>query len=115
MEKDGRAADRCRNGVGCCCVQRAWEYVSGLENKPEAHLVSGSETAVDLDLLGQIEAAAAKSRIEPVDARVDSVWKAIPGYNGLEVDIEATYQAASSKNEKPAMPFPMFTGRYPLK
>ena len=78
----------------------AWGYVSGLQNnKPEAQLASGSERAVDLDLLSQIEAAAAKSRIEPVDARVDSVWKAIPGYNGLEIDIEATYQGASSKTK----------------
>lgn len=93
----------------------AWKYVSGLENKPEAHLVSGSETAVDLDLLGQIEAAAAKSRIEPVDARVDSVWKAIPGYNGLEVDIEATYKAASSKKRKAGDAIPYVYRQIPAK
>lgn len=28
----------------------------------------------------------------PIDARIDKVWKAIPGLNGLEVDIEASYE-----------------------
>lgn len=41
-----------------------------------------------------ITAEAAKLRIEPIDAVVDRVWKAIPGYNGREVDIEQTYQQA---------------------
>lgn len=27
----------------------------------------------------------------PVDAKIDPVWKAIPGYNGLKVDIDASY------------------------
>ncbi|WP_237262382.1 polysaccharide deacetylase family protein [Sporosarcina ureae] len=27
-----------------------------------------------------------------MDAKVDRVWKAIPGYNGLEVDLEASYK-----------------------
>ncbi|XJZ28545.1 polysaccharide deacetylase family protein [Bacillota bacterium Lsc_1132] len=30
--------------------------------------------------------------IQPSDAKIDSVWKAIPGYNGLKVNIEASYQ-----------------------
>ncbi|SFL45263.1 probable sporulation protein, polysaccharide deacetylase family [Paenibacillus sp. 1_12] len=40
------------------------------------------------ELLKQIQAEAAKRNIAPVDARLDRVWKAIPGYNGLEVDVE---------------------------
>ncbi|OXM84719.1 polysaccharide deacetylase family protein [Paenibacillus rigui] len=39
-------------------------------------------------LLEQIKEEAAKKKIEPINARIDRVWKAIPGYNGLEVDIE---------------------------
>ncbi|QHW30019.1 polysaccharide deacetylase family protein [Paenibacillus rhizovicinus] len=35
---------------------------------------------------------AAKKRIAPVDASVDRVWKAIPGYNGLEVDVDKSYR-----------------------
>ncbi|MFZ7943735.1 polysaccharide deacetylase family protein [Neobacillus sp. 19] len=31
------------------------------------------------------------------DAKVDTVWKAIPGYNGLKVDIAASYKKMKSK------------------
>ncbi|MBP3038360.1 polysaccharide deacetylase family protein [Bacillaceae bacterium Marseille-Q3522] len=30
--------------------------------------------------------------LPPVNARIDRVWKAIPGYNGIKVDIEASYK-----------------------
>ncbi|WP_026566477.1 polysaccharide deacetylase family protein [Bacillus sp. UNC41MFS5] len=39
----------------------------------------------------------------PKDATIDRVWKAIPGYNGLKVDINASYKNMKSKgvfNEK---------------
>ncbi|SDC12592.1 probable sporulation protein, polysaccharide deacetylase family [Melghirimyces thermohalophilus] len=40
----------------------------------------------------------ARARYEPpVDARVDPIWKAIPGYNGRKVDQEATYRRALRK------------------
>ncbi|MFD1929492.1 polysaccharide deacetylase family protein [Sporosarcina siberiensis] len=29
--------------------------------------------------------------ILPIDAKLDPIWKAIPGYNGLSVDLEASY------------------------
>jgi len=41
--------------------------------------------------------------ISPKDATIDRVWKAIPGYNGREVDIAASYKNMKSKgvfNEK---------------
>lgn len=41
-----------------------------------------------------IEEMAVKLNAAPVDAAIDRVWKAIPGYNGLEVDIEASYRNA---------------------
>jgi probable sporulation protein (polysaccharide deacetylase family) len=31
-------------------------------------------------------------KIPPSNAKIDEVWKAIPGYNGLTVDIEASYK-----------------------
>ncbi|MDR9854592.1 polysaccharide deacetylase family protein [Paenibacillus sp. VCA1] len=37
-----------------------------------------------------------QTRIQPVDAVVDRVWKAIPGYNGLEIDVDATYKQAKA-------------------
>ncbi|PAD93811.1 polysaccharide deacetylase family protein [Shouchella clausii] len=43
------------------------------------------------ELLKQIEAHAEKVAIPATNARIDKVWKALPGYNGLEVDIEQSY------------------------
>ncbi|GIO66876.1 polysaccharide deacetylase family protein [Paenibacillus cookii] len=37
-----------------------------------------------------------QTRIQPVDAVVDRVWKAIPGYNGIEIDVDATYKQAKA-------------------
>ncbi|WP_334072941.1 MULTISPECIES: polysaccharide deacetylase family protein [Paenibacillus] len=51
------------------------------------------------ELLGRIRREAEGLRKEPVDAVVDRVWKAIPGYNGREVDIESTFQRARLKPE----------------
>ncbi|WP_364140371.1 polysaccharide deacetylase family protein [Paenibacillus sp. LPE1-1-1.1] len=45
-------------------------------------------------LLSLINAEAEKRNIPPVNARIDRVWRAIPGYNGLEVDVEKTLEAA---------------------
>jgi probable sporulation protein (polysaccharide deacetylase family) len=36
----------------------------------------------------KIMVEAEKRKIAPIDATLDRVWKAIPGYNGVEVDIE---------------------------
>ncbi len=50
-------------------------------------------------LLTRIQALA-KARYEaPVNAKIDPVWKAIPGYNGLEVDIDRTYKLALSRKQ----------------
>jgi len=37
--------------------------------------------------------------IPPSDAKIDSVWKAIPGYNGIKVDIAASYKRMKKKGE----------------
>ncbi|MCW3792144.1 polysaccharide deacetylase family protein [Paenibacillus sp. LS1] len=47
-------------------------------------------------LLSAIRDKANETKIAPVNARVDRVWKAIPGYNGMEIDVEATYRKALS-------------------
>lgn len=44
------------------------------------------------ELYKQIETYNDEHKIAPIDAKVDRVWKAIPGYNGKEVDIEASYK-----------------------
>ncbi|MEH7545628.1 MULTISPECIES: polysaccharide deacetylase family protein [Bacillaceae] len=37
--------------------------------------------------------------VPPSDAKIDSVWKAIPGYNGIKVDIAASYKKMKKKGE----------------
>ncbi|GAA4701140.1 polysaccharide deacetylase family protein [Brevibacillus fulvus] len=44
----------------------------------------------DEELRQQIKAWAKERTEPPINARLDRVWKAIPGYNGREVDIEAS-------------------------
>ncbi|MHA6529203.1 polysaccharide deacetylase family protein [Paenibacillus sp. BAC0078] len=70
--------------------------------KPQTGLAVWSNTATEpRDALRTlIENKAAKLNSPAVDATVDRVWKAIPGYNGLEVDIEATYQTALLRGAK---------------
>lgn len=43
-----------------------------------------------------LKAEAQKRAISPRDAVVDRVWKAIPGYNGRTVDVDATYAKAAA-------------------
>lgn len=42
-------------------------------------------------LYHQINQIADKYNFPPQDARIDKVWKAIPGYNGIQVDVKASY------------------------
>lgn len=44
------------------------------------------------DLYNQIVQAADEYAVQPQDAKIDRVWKAIPGYNGVEVDINSSYK-----------------------
>ncbi|WP_261132908.1 polysaccharide deacetylase family protein [Bacillus sp. Marseille-Q3570] len=50
-------------------------------------------------LLDQIKLFASQHDIKPVNARIDPVWKAIPGYNGLSVDIDASFDRMKKKKE----------------
>ncbi|MCD1257768.1 polysaccharide deacetylase family protein [Paenibacillus athensensis] len=54
-------------------------------------------TKADSVLLETIREEAAKRRIAPIDAKLDPVWKAIPGYNGLEVDVDETFRLAQQR------------------
>lgn len=65
-------------------------YVASL--KQENMLV-----AVNKDTLyEEIQQKAKKYKIAPENAKIDPVWKAIPGINGLEVDIDASYKKMKS-------------------
>lgn len=61
----------------------------------EISIATFSETDKD-DLIKKISAYNEQHKIEPIDAKIDRVWKAIPGYNGLAVDIEASYKNMES-------------------
>ncbi|GIO41866.1 polysaccharide deacetylase family protein [Paenibacillus apis] len=70
-------------------------YVTGDRLGPGRDAFSRfADTQGEEQLRIRITEEAAKRRIEPINAVVDRVWKAIPGYNGREVDIERTYQQA---------------------
>lgn len=56
------------------------------------------------DLWQQIEQLAAQLEKPAENARIDPVWKAIPGYNGLTMDRETTYQLAVQRPGKPLVP-----------
>jgi probable sporulation protein (polysaccharide deacetylase family) len=56
-------------------------------------------------LLKEIEQEATKRYIAPIDAKIDRIWKAIPGYNGIEVDIEKTYLQAKKQEAGASIPF----------
>ena len=43
-------------------------------------------------LVEEIRSYAKEVQAKPIDAKIDRVWKAIPGYNGLSVDIDASVQ-----------------------
>jgi peptidoglycan-N-acetylglucosamine deacetylase len=48
------------------------------------------------ELYKKIQAYHDEYKMEPIDAKVDRVWKAIPGYNGWEVNVEASYNKMKS-------------------
>lgn len=57
------------------------------------------------ELLKRIQKKADEFRIEPENAVIDRVWKAIPGYNGLEVDVDKTYKLAREKKLNDPIPY----------
>ncbi len=68
--------------------------------------LSGTSHHVDPEEARAMIAGKAETlRIAPVDARIDRVWKAIPGYNGLEVDIDATLQLYLDHPDPSKIPF----------
>lgn len=64
-----------------------------------ARNLSMSDTYSHNELENRVKQAAEKFSVPPVDARVDSVWKAVPAYNGLVVDEERTLQLARKRGK----------------
>lgn len=73
------------------------ERVQERTQAPKEVPLSASAAVNEEQLLAEITAEAEKVREAPIDARVDRVWKAIPGYNGIEVDVEQTLALAKQK------------------
>jgi len=69
-------------------------------NKPARNAMTEAE------LQERIHKEAAERNVPPVSARIDRVWKAIPGYNGLEVDEAKTLKLALSHGTGPNDPLP---------
>ncbi|MHA0856016.1 polysaccharide deacetylase family protein [Paenibacillus sp. CMAA1364] len=77
------------------------EFIGVGQNKPfSSEVLLGVDKIPDQDLLyKEIKDEAVKTRIEPIDAKIDRIWKAIPGYNGLEINIDETYKQAKSQGK----------------
>ncbi|MBY0120645.1 polysaccharide deacetylase family protein [Bacillus sp. S/N-304-OC-R1] len=50
-------------------------------------------------LYNEIVSRSAQYYIPPQDAKIDRVWKAIPGLNGIKVDIDASYKKMKADGE----------------
>ncbi|RJS62232.1 polysaccharide deacetylase family protein [Bacillus sp. PK3_68] len=61
-------------------------YLEELKNEAQFAHQSGPS------LLQQIQQEAKDRYVSPQNAKIDRVWKAIPGYNGLKVDEKKSYQ-----------------------
>lgn len=68
-----------------------WAKVKENETKPPK--------IINLELYDAIEEYGEKNKIEPIDAKIDRVWKAIPGYNGLAVDVDASYEKMAGEGK----------------
>jgi probable sporulation protein (polysaccharide deacetylase family) len=68
----------------------------------EPQLEALIETFAESDqekLYSKIQSYAAEHSIPAIDAKIDPIWKAIPGYNGLEVDIVSSFKNMIQLNE----------------
>lgn len=68
------------------------QYITGLKGDSGAVAVSKPKNS----LYDEIAAKAVEYSIPAQDAKIDPVWKAIPGYNGIAVDVEASYKKMKS-------------------
>ena len=64
----------------------------------EGNITTSSEINKD-DLYRKIQMFSEQHEIEPIDAKVDRIWKAMPGYNGLSVNIKASYKKMKKSGE----------------
>lgn len=82
-------------GISWLLVQNPYtqEYLTQLSS--HAIVTSKQED----ELLMSIKSSAKEHEIKPQDARIDSIWKTVPGYNGLAVNVNASYKAMKEKGK----------------
>jgi peptidoglycan-N-acetylglucosamine deacetylase len=82
--------------------------ILGLSINPDKAMSLGSNvkgnitTSAEIekgDLYRKIQIYSDRQEIEPIDAKIDRVWKAIPGYNGLQINIKASYKKMKANGE----------------
>lgn len=66
-----------------------------IELRGQAEEVLKEESPLYMEILRQKQ----EFDEDPVDAKVDPVWKAIPGYSGLRVDVQKSYENMKDKYE----------------
>ncbi|MFD1177243.1 polysaccharide deacetylase family protein [Paenibacillus puldeungensis] len=78
-----------------------WSYAFRLFSEKreggEQQATNNQNVAKEDPLMNRILEEAEKRRIEPVNAVNDRIWKAIPGYDGREIDVERTYEKAKQR------------------
>ncbi|SDB90371.1 polysaccharide deacetylase family protein [Shouchella lonarensis] len=77
--------------IGLCALVVVLAYGAVANPLSMQYIETLSTRTMKDELRLQIEEHAKKVNIPPQDARVDKVWKALPGYNGLEVDVNQSY------------------------
>ena len=67
-------------------------------NVGDNNITTSSEINKD-DLYRKIQTYSEQHEIEPIDAKVDRIWKVMPGYNGLNVNIKTSYKRMKKSGE----------------
>ncbi|RKD24279.1 hypothetical protein BEP19_07705 [Ammoniphilus oxalaticus] len=62
------------------------QYIASVKGQPVVAPIQQAEW------IEKLEELKSKHDLKPIDARIDPVWKAIPGYDGLKLDIEASIE-----------------------
>lgn len=78
-----------------CIFLIAFMLVSNPYSHQFISSIKGNTMAVvkqEDSLYNEISLKADDYKVPAIDAKIDPIWKAIPGYNGLEVDVDSSYK-----------------------
>lgn len=78
--------------VFCLIAIISYQITPYFTNTTSTSIVAQEVAGNKNSLLVEIEEKASAYEIPPQDARIDKVWKAVPGYNGRTVDIKESYK-----------------------